>query len=189
MTARRAMQPEVRRCNLMIPPIEGIAVPGELLHVGPVLRHEFDFLLHELLCPACRSASRLRGAWPAASPPSIRMSLAVLVLRDAFEENTTMIRRAFRMSVHSGQEDEYERRHDPIWRELEATLLAHGVQNYSIFLDAATRDLFAYVEIEDEARWEAIAQTDVCRRWWSFMRDLMPANADNSPVSRNLREV
>jgi L-rhamnose mutarotase len=51
------------------------------------------------------------------------------------------------------------------------------------------RDLFAYVEIEDEARWSAIAQTDVCRRWWHFMREMMPANADDSPVSRELSEV
>ena len=33
------------------------------------------------------------------------------------------IRKAFRMSVNAGQEAEYERRHTPIWRELEDTLL------------------------------------------------------------------
>ena len=68
-------------------------------------------------------------------------------------------------------------------------LLAHGVRTYSIFLDAATRDLFAYAEIEDEARWEAIAQTDICRRWWHSMRELMPTNPDDSPVASELREV
>jgi hypothetical protein len=30
-----------------------------------------------------------------------------------------MIRKAFRMSVHAGREEEYARRHAPIWRELE----------------------------------------------------------------------
>ena len=59
-----------------------------------------------------------------------------------------MLRKAFRMSIHPGQEAEYERRHNPIWRELEDTLVGHGVQHYSIFLDPATRDLFAYVEVE-----------------------------------------
>ena len=100
-----------------------------------------------------------------------------------------MIRKAFRMSLHPGQEEEYRRRHHPFWPELEEVLLAHGVKTYSIFLDAPSRDLFAYVEIEDEARWQAIAQTDVCRRWWRFMREIMPANADDSPVSHELREV
>ena len=100
-----------------------------------------------------------------------------------------MIRKAFRMSVHTGQEGEYARRHNPIWRELEDVLVAHGVSTYSIFLDSAAGDLFAYVEIEDETRWQAIAQTEVCRRWWRFMREIMPAHPDDSPVSHALSEV
>jgi L-rhamnose mutarotase len=100
-----------------------------------------------------------------------------------------MHRRAFRMSVNEGAEAEYERRHRPIWRELEATLLAHGVRTYSIYLDPETRDLFGYVEYESGEQWDAIATTDVCQRWWRHMRDVMPANADASPVSRDLREV
>jgi len=100
-----------------------------------------------------------------------------------------MIRKAFRMSVNPDQHAEYERRHRPIWPELEQVLLAHGVVRYSIFLDEETSDLFACAEIEDEERWQAIAATDVCRRWWRHMRDLMPSNPDDSPVSRELREV
>ena len=63
------------------------------------------------------------------------------------------------------------------------------MRTYSIFLDPETRDLFGYVEVADEARWQAIATTPVCRRWWTAMRELMPSNADDSPVSRELREV
>ena len=100
-----------------------------------------------------------------------------------------MIRKAFRMTVHPDRHAEYARRHQPIWRELEDVLLAHGVSTYSIFLDDTTSDLFGYVEIEDEARWDAVANTEVCRRWWRFMRDIMPAAADDRPVSRDLREV
>jgi L-rhamnose mutarotase len=100
-----------------------------------------------------------------------------------------MIRKAFIMSVNAGQEAEYARRHQPIWQELADTLTAHGVHNYSIFLHPQTRQLFAYVEIEDEARWAAIARTDVCRRWWEHMSPVMPSNPDHSPVSRELPEV
>ena len=46
-------------------------------------------------------------------------------------------------------------------RELEDTLKSHGAHNYSIFLLPDTRQLFAYVEIESEARWAAIASTEV----------------------------
>lgn len=93
------------------------------------------------------------------------------------------------MSVHAGQAQEYERRHRPIWQELESTLLDHGVASYSIFLDPETNDLFAYVELESEERWAKIAKTEVCRRWWAHMKEIMPSNRDNSPVSRELREV
>ena len=100
-----------------------------------------------------------------------------------------MLRKAFRMSVHPGQAVEYARRHQPIWAELEATLLAHGVITYSIFRDPSTDDLFGYVEIDSEHQWAAIARTDVCRRWWAHMREVMPANPDDSPVASNLTEV
>jgi len=100
-----------------------------------------------------------------------------------------MIRKAFVMSVNAGQEAEYERRHRPIWKELEEVLKAHGVHSYSIFLHPQTRQLFGYAELEDEKRWTAIASTDVCRRWWGHMKEVMPSNPDNSPVSLELREV
>ncbi len=100
-----------------------------------------------------------------------------------------MIRKAFKMSVHEDRQAEYARRHNPIWRELEETLLAHGVRTYSIYLDPQTSELFAYAEIDSEERWAAVASTDVCRRWWRHMRELMPSNPDDSPVSTELREV
>jgi len=100
-----------------------------------------------------------------------------------------MIRKAFVMSVNPGSEQEYLRRHSPIWPELEQTLKAHGVHNYSIFLHSQTHQLFAYVEIEDQARWDAIARTDICRKWWVHMQDVMPANPDYSPQSLELKEV
>ncbi len=100
-----------------------------------------------------------------------------------------MIRKAFVMSVNAGHEIEYERRHSPIWAELEKVLKDHGVHNYSIYLLPETRQLFGYAEIEDEARWASIAKTPECQRWWKYMSDIMPGNPDNSPVSSGLREV
>jgi L-rhamnose mutarotase len=100
-----------------------------------------------------------------------------------------MIRKAFRMFVNPDAHAEYERRHRPIWEELEATLKDHGVLSYSIFLEPESNELFAYAEIESEERWAEIAQTDVCKRWWAYMKDVMPSNADDSPVTSDLREV
>ena len=58
-----------------------------------------------------------------------------------------MIRKAFIMRLKPNQQTEYMRRHSPIWPELQATLNAHGVHHYSIFLDRETDNLFAYAEI------------------------------------------
>ncbi len=100
-----------------------------------------------------------------------------------------MICKAFVMAVHPDCHAEYARRHSPIWPELEAVLKEHGVRHYSIFLHPGTSQLFAYAEIESEERWEEIAQTEVCQRWWASMQDLMPTNSDNSPQSVPLLPV
>ncbi|MFA3759555.1 L-rhamnose mutarotase [Yersinia sp. 2544 StPb PI] len=100
-----------------------------------------------------------------------------------------MIRKAFVMQVNPDAHAEYQRRHSPIWPELEAVLKAHGAHHYSIFLDDTRNLLFGFVEIESEERWNAVAQTAICQRWWQHMADVMPANPDNSPVSQALREV
>ena len=100
-----------------------------------------------------------------------------------------MIRKAFLMSVNSDAHTEYKKRHRPIWDDLANALKQQGVTNYSIFLDEETSQLFGYAEVESEELWNAIAETDVCRRWWVYMQDIMPTNDDNSPVSRGLNEV
>jgi L-rhamnose mutarotase len=100
-----------------------------------------------------------------------------------------MIRKAFLMHVNPDAHNEYERRHKPIWNGLAKELTDHGVSNYSIFIESETNQLFAYAEIESEEKWLEIADTDACRRWWDFMKDVMPTNEDNSPVSTDLREV
>jgi L-rhamnose mutarotase len=100
-----------------------------------------------------------------------------------------MIRKAFLMTLKPGNQEEYERRHNPIWPELQSVLSEHGVSNYSIFLDRDTDRLFAYAEIKSEAQWQSIAGTDVCQRWWAHMSELMLTHPDHSPVSMELLEV
>ena len=62
----------------------------------------------------------------------------------------------------------------------------HGGKNYSIFLDRETLILFGYIEIEDEALWNAGADTAINRKWWDYMADIMETNPDNSPVAEDL---
>ncbi|WP_273392430.1 L-rhamnose mutarotase [Actinobacillus porcinus] len=100
-----------------------------------------------------------------------------------------MIRKAFVMQVNPDCHAEYKNRHDAIFPELVEELKSHGSHHYSIFLDKERNLLFGYVEIEDEARWNAIAQTVACQKWWAFMKDIMPSNPDNSPISQALEQV
>ncbi|WP_435132178.1 L-rhamnose mutarotase [Formosa sp. A9] len=100
-----------------------------------------------------------------------------------------MIRKAFKMKLYPDKIETYKQRHNPIWNELQLVLKAHGVHNYSIFLDEATCYTFGYVEIESETQWNAIASTETCKHWWEHMAELMETNSDFSPVSTELIEV
>ncbi|MCL4162517.1 UNVERIFIED_CONTAM: hypothetical protein GTU68_034689 [Idotea baltica] len=93
------------------------------------------------------------------------------------------------MKIYADLMQEYFKRHNPIWPELEEVLKNHGVQNYSIFLDEQTHTLFGYAEIESEERWNAIADTVICKKWWTYMADIMETHEDDSPVSTELKNV
>ncbi len=99
------------------------------------------------------------------------------------------MRVAFKMFVNEHSITDYIARHNPIWKELETALYQHGVIEYSIFVDPSHRELFGFAEIESKAEWDSIAQTDICKKWWAHMSDLMPTNADGSPVALELTEV
>ena len=100
-----------------------------------------------------------------------------------------MIRKGFKMKLYPGFEKEYEKRHNQLWPEMRDLIHEYGGRNYSIFLDQETLTLFGYLEIEDEEKWNASAQTAICRKWWDYMADIMETNPDNSPVSVDLQPV
>lgn len=100
-----------------------------------------------------------------------------------------LIRKAFKMKLYDGMAAEYEKRHNNLWPEMVSMLKENGAHNYSIFWDKETNYLFGYVEIEDEQRWDSNSETEICRKWWDYMADIMETNADNSPVSVDLKEV
>jgi len=81
--------------------------------------------------------------------------------------------------------EEYEKRHSPIWPELEELFAEKGVRNYSIYLLEETLQLFGYAEVDDLAQWESIAKTGVCRRWWSYMEDIMKYNQNGTPAGHS----
>ena len=97
--------------------------------------------------------------------------------------------KGFKMKLYPGMQEEYTKRHNELWDEMKDMIHEHGGKNYSIFLDKETDTLFGYIEIEDEAKWAAGADTAINRKWWDFMADIMETNPDNSPVSVDLIPV
>lgn len=100
-----------------------------------------------------------------------------------------MLRRAFTMKLKPGNEAEYRRRHDEIWPELARELASRGVRDYSIFLDRESLTLFAFQRVTEPNELDELPKTDIMRRWWDYMADLMEVNPDNSPVVTELVEV
>ena len=100
-----------------------------------------------------------------------------------------MQRYAFKMFLNSGEAHEYRRRHDEIWPDLKTLIREKGVRNYSIHLDPETNVLFAYLERSDDHGMDDLPKHPVMQRWWAYMKDIMAANADGSPVTSPLIEV
>ncbi len=100
-----------------------------------------------------------------------------------------MQRKAFKMFLLPGFEEEYKKRHDEIWPELSSYLKSFGICNYSIFLDQQTLTLFAYLESPDLSKLDHIPNHPIMQKWWIYMSDIMQTNPDNSPKSVDLTSV
>lgn len=100
-----------------------------------------------------------------------------------------MQRIAFKMKLFKGKEAEYKKRHDSLWPELKSLLKEAGIKEYSIFLDEETHILFGCLTIDDATKLDELPNEPVMKKWWSYMRDIMETNEDNSPVNIPLKEV
>ena len=97
--------------------------------------------------------------------------------------------KGFKMKLYEGMAEEYERRHNALWPEMKEMIHEYGGKNYTIFLDEETNVLFGYIELESAEKWDKSAETEICKKWWEYMADIMETNADNSPVSVDLKNV
>ena len=93
------------------------------------------------------------------------------------------------MYLNEGMKEEYKKRHNEIWPELKKLLKEAGVSEYSIFLDEETNTLFAFQKVSGEGGSQDLGQTEIVKKWWKHMADIMKVNPDNSPVSISLEEV
>lgn len=100
-----------------------------------------------------------------------------------------MQRVGFKMKLFDGYAEEYKNRHDKIWSELVQLLKQAGIKDYCIFLDEETNTLFAYLTVDETKKLDELPNEPVMKKWWSYMKDAMETNEDNSPVTIPLKEV
>ncbi len=96
---------------------------------------------------------------------------------------------AFRMILFPGQAAAYEQRHDDIFPDLVVALKAAGISDYSIWLDPETHHLFGILTRTDDHSMDALPDTEVVRRWWAHMADIMQTDANNVPTQIPLNRV
>jgi L-rhamnose mutarotase len=96
---------------------------------------------------------------------------------------------AFRMNLNSGQALEYEKRHDEVFPELARALKDAGVSDYSIWLDPESNHLFAILTRTADHTLDALPDTDICKKWWAFMADIMETDENNVPTQIPLKQV
>ena len=100
-----------------------------------------------------------------------------------------MQRLAFKMQLKKGFEEEYKKRHDVLWPDLEKLLKSTGISDYSIYLDEDTLALFACMNVQDVERLQQLPTDPVMKKWWAYMSDIMETHSDHSPVSIPLKPV
>lgn len=96
---------------------------------------------------------------------------------------------AFKMKLKPGFKEEYRKRHNAIWPELTELLKNNGIYDYSIFLDEETDILFAVQKQKSGQSSQDLGDTEIVKRWWAYMADIMDTNPDNSPLSVPLTPV
>ena len=93
------------------------------------------------------------------------------------------------MQLNPGQAAAYTQRHDDIFPDLVQALKTAGVSDYSIWLDPDTHHLFATLTRTDDHTMDQLPKTEVVKRWWAHMADIMATDADNVPDQVPLTRV
>lgn len=93
------------------------------------------------------------------------------------------------MFLKPGCESEYEKRHNEIWPELKTLLKESEVSDYTIYWDKDTNILFAHQTVSEGAGSQDLGTSEIVKKWWNYMADIMETNPDNSPISIPLEEV
>ena len=101
-----------------------------------------------------------------------------------------MIRRAFTMQLKPDSLEEYVHHHDTIrskWPKLVEEIEKSGIATITTFRNGL--DLFLFSEIQDEAAWDKLWDSEIHREWGELMNPLMHMNDDGIVEAGELTEI
>ena len=85
---------------------------------------------------------------------------------------------AWKATIKPGMLEEYKRRHDALWPEMQEVLRSAGIVNYTIW--SVGEELFGYYECTKGVAFAAKVQgeSEVVARWNRYMEDVMCMEMD-----------
>lgn len=95
-----------------------------------------------------------------------------------------MQRFGWTVRLRPGMKEEYLRLHSAVWPEVEATITACGIRNYTIFLRGDT--LLAYYEYvggDHAADLGRMGQDPATRRWWALTDPCQEPIDEDAPAT------
>lgn len=96
---------------------------------------------------------------------------------------------AFSLVLPAANLELYAQRHADLWPELREAIARQGGHNYTIFALPEVDRVVGYLEVDDIETWNAGGVSAVTLAWWKHMADVMPTNADSSPIASPIVEV
>ena len=97
-----------------------------------------------------------------------------------------MTRVAFKMKLHKGFEDEYKKRHDELWPEMEKAMSQRDVNMVIYLYDHL---LFVYATAPSEEDWIALDRDPVTPRWDKYMTDVLDDGEDGKTFVNTLPQM
>ena len=73
--------------------------------------------------------------------------------------------------------------------ELVTTLKESGVSDHTIWLDPEDHHLFGILTRSDAHTLDTLPDTEIKKRWWAVLCDIMQSGPDNAPVQVPLKRV
>lgn len=100
-----------------------------------------------------------------------------------------MKRKAFKMYLKEGCEEEYVKRYNALWPDLKDLFKEKGIVDFSIYWDKESNCLYAYQIRSKSMDENSLNDSMIMRRWWEYISDIIETDSKNQPIVLPLEEM